>query len=691
MADLSIMYQPIAGGWVKLGTQTGGGRGVAPQSIRLEGDRGEGGCLSAQFTLKQDPRWINTELQAYTPIAVWDGAECIWSGRTIMAPTTFGEDDVEVVVQCQGWWQHLKDDCTDREWVVADLSRWADMRSQPGANLSKYKANGIANTGAEIYIGWEAQAIINTGNYVGAVIDLGPNSGARAFSIDYTSSNNWGSGLLYVIGNASTIDVDGTGALFNNNGGATNIVNSAGASGTFSGTFASPARYVGIVFYANGTLAPPTVDVFFKITGARLFTDSADVSAGASILKASTVISETLDAIAPKISRDRSRITTTALNLPQFPGAPGWRYGHELIQQANAPHGYVARLTPDPVPVFEYFPTPTDYRFVVGEGDYTLIEPAAQDGQLVYSRIISEYEDAAGVRGYASSITQPTRVSAAQLSNPSFDTNTTGWIATAGSITRDTGVFDTSPASLRITSTAGGAWGFQSPFATGAALEAGRTYRLAFRWRRAATTGTVSFLLDGQPDYLNTSLYTTINALLASTALNTWVEVAYDFVSNGSAPYFNVLSTSAGALSSTIAYIDTVEIREQDAHIVARRGFNRTALRPMTHRSTAATAQAIADLELAAAKYPPFKGTITVTGSIPLKGGGSMDVSHLPALTGENILIKNLHDPNTQALGRLGNITSAVYDHDKQTVMIGIDRDLRFISQLRSRLEIVSR
>jgi hypothetical protein len=147
MADLHVMYQPLDGGWVKLGTQSGGGRGVVAESIRLEGDRGEGGCLSASFRLKQDPRWIATQMEKATPIVVMDGAEAIWSGRIAETPMTFGEDDIEVGVNAQGWWQHLKDDCTDREWVVSDLSRWVDARSSSAAVLTYASAIAQVTTG----------------------------------------------------------------------------------------------------------------------------------------------------------------------------------------------------------------------------------------------------------------------------------------------------------------------------------------------------------------------------------------------------------------------------------------------------------------------------------------------------------------------------------------------------------------
>lgn len=682
MADLSIMYQPIAGGWVKLGTQTGGGRGVLPESIQLEGDRGEGGCHAASFRLKQDPRWINGEMQQFTPIAVWDGAECVWSGRVIEAPTTFGEDDIEVVVQCEGWWQHLKDDCTDREWVIDDLSRFQSIASRPTTTLSAINlAAGVeANDGAVVLsIAKNNELTINRGS--GVVMDLGPTNRAKRVAVSITHNGLWGSSQCYLL-------VRGSDTEDPISGGGTEDVYSAyigtAATLTPSGTFSTARRFVSVFWFWVAATTNAGADGAIRLNSCRVFTDAADESGGASVLKASTVIGETLDTCAPLISPRRDRITTTSLNLPQFPGSPGYRYAHELVKQANAYHGYIARLTPDPKPVFEYFPVPTDYRFVVGEGEYTLLEPAAQDGRAVASRVITEFEDASGVRSYAESSVPTNAVyatAASQLSNPSFDTNTTGWSNISGSIARDTGVFDTTPASLSLTRDA-----YTESFATN--LVVGTAYRIIVRTRiSSGTNGVELYVTPTGSAWTVAAGRVAVQDLFVST---TWKDIAIDFVANATSVRLSAVSTGFAGYPAAV-YIDSIRVEAQMSNVVVRRGFRRTFLRPMTQRSTAATAQAIADLELDNAQYPPFKGTITVTGTIPLKGGGHLDVAHLAGMTGENILLKNLHDPNSQALGRIGNIQSVVYDHNKRRAMIGIDRDLRFVSELRNRLELFAR
>jgi hypothetical protein len=337
---------------------------------------------------------------------------------------------------------------------------------------------------------------------------------------------------------------------------------------------------------------------------------------------------------------------------------------------------------------------------VLGEGQYTLLEPAAQDGQHVFNRVITEYEDAAGVRGAATSEDQTYMVSSTQLPNPSFDTDTSSWTVFNGTLTRDTVVFDTAPASGRLTSNAGGYAYFESPRHT--ELRRNTEYQMVIRFRRNATlvngisAGIYVFGAEGTNSFGTGSTGPFGSAHIANTDLNAYgtgsfVDVPIKF-RTGNSGTAAVSIELEGPSSTILAYIDSITIRQKGSSVVSRRGFRRTALRPMTHRSTAATADAIAQLELNASQFPPFKGTIAVTGRIPLKGGGSMDAAHIPGRgIGENLLLKNLADPNSQALGRIGNIQSAVYDESKHQTLIGIDRDLHFISQLRDRLAINAR
>lgn len=679
--SLSVRVQPRDGSWIELGTQQDGGHGVFPSSIEFDGDLSEYGCNTASFRVKQNPRFIRQYLEHFTPVVIADGNDHVWSGRIIATPTTFGDADVEVVVECQGWGQHLKDDCTDREWVIDDLSRWVDMRTMDGARLSYTEDAQNWNVtigGNEIVLGAANGTSLVANSRCGVVLDLGPNGAATGFSIDWESSNNHSLGAMYVIGYNSNYWA--TAPQETNNG----PKNNAGASGTYTDTFATPFRYVLVMMYEDSSTSVIGADVWFKLTRIRVFTDATnDSSGGASILKASTVISEALAACCPLISTDTSKILATSTSIPNFPGSPGWRYANELIDQANSIHGYVARLSPDPMPVFEFSPQPTDYSFVVAGGEYTLLEPAAQDGRGVYSRVISEYEDAAGVRAYATAINPSsggTFVPAlSQATNPSFTTDASSWTATTGSIARDTGTFDSTPASLAATTDGSGTAVFHTEAFT-PVLTPGRLYRAQVRYNPAAAMVT-GFII---PSYVGTNVQIDGTSATALTTGAGWKTATVDFIAqpDGVRLRFNV----GGSVAAVNLRIDSIEIYDLASSVVDRRRFVRTAVRPIDARTNSTVATAIAQAELDASLYPPFKGTLGITGRIRTKGGGTQPVSVLPSRVGDRILIANLVDPNTGALGRSGIITRANYNADENRAEIEIDNGDDYIQTLRNRI-----
>jgi hypothetical protein len=693
---LSVELQPRDGGFVKLGTQTDGGAGILPGSIEYGADLNEYGCLDASFRLKLNPKWPRNIIELFTPVVITDGSEHVWSGRIIAAPTTYA-DDAEVMVQCQGWGQHLKDDCTDREWIVSDLGRWQPYTAFTSVDLTNrhsLAAQVNATDGILAFTVARNSYIYGSKAFGMAVLDLGPNNVARALSLTYTSSNNTGAaGALFASTSASP---DWPARLSD-----AISLHALGAGTTLSGSFATPGRYVLIFAYWNAGDATFTSEWWLKFSDIQVFTDASDMSGNTSILKASTVISETLDAVAPLISSDRSKITTTTTSIPNFPGSPGYRYGNELIDAANAIHGYIARLSPDPVPVFEFAPQPTDYTFVVGAGEYQLAEPAAQDGRGVYSRVISEYTDAAGVRGAESSILADSaifRASEIQHANPNFATDTTGWAAignftaTAPSIARTTATYNSSPASVALTTGDGntniyddGIGNSSTSFSD--AFTAGKKYRMNVALKADASRTITVELRHGGSSGL---LFHTETV----TATTSWQTFAVDFVmpeippdANGKIAAKFYLPTGI-ATGTTALWLDDFYIDEPQSSIVERRGFTRTALRPMDARTTAATADALAQLELDNSQYPPFKGTVSITGRIRTKGGMTWPVSMIPCRVGDALLIEDLVDPNTGALGRSGIIQRAKYIERENRVELEIDSAQRFIAQLRTRLRL---
>lgn len=686
---LTVAIQTIDRGWITLGTQQDGGLGVVAESITLDGMLSEYGCLNATFRIRQNPKWMSLHLQPFTPIVFRNGDTDVWSGRIIATPTTYGEQDVEVMIECQGWGQHLKDDCTDREWVVRDMSRFVDGRQHLNADLGFYNLNSqvtIDTNNITFSIG-QGQAIVTSKSLGEAVLDLGPNNGVKRIVITYTTSNNWGASCyLYARTNSVGTWTTGTDPT------STFPVTPIGAGGTYAATFTTGQRYLIIFPYWVGATATAGGDCWIKISDVQVYTDTADESGNASALKASTVISEALDACAPLINSDRSKIATTSTNLPNFPGSPGYRYTNELIDQANSIHGYIARLSPESLPVFGFQPQPTDYTWAVGASQYTLLEPAANDGRGVANRVISEFEDAAGVASYglAGGILETAHYS--QLANPTFDLNTTGWSATAGSILRDTSPAYAGAGSLRLTSNGSGTsnatTGYEIPVAPS------RVYRLSFAFYRrvTCTVDSIRPISNGGTaltQVVDAAEIAAVIAAMAAQAVNTWAVYSFEFRTNGDTSNIGMLFQFVGAPPSTaVCNIDSVYVMDERGTLVGRRGFQRTLLRPMGARSTEAIADAIAALELSSARFPPFRGTIGITGRVRKKGGGEVDVCELVSRVGDAILIEDLYDPYTQALGRQGVIQATSYNESTNTIELQIDTPSNFILQLRNRLSM---
>lgn len=632
---LSVWIQPRDSQLVQLGTQHDGGRGVIAESLDYSAALAEYGCDSATFRLRQSPRWIRTYLEAFTPVIIRDGARDVWSGRIIAQPTVFGEDDQSVTVECQGWGQHLKDATTPHEWVINDLSRFRPITDSPGILISP-SSNWHTSTsspvlangdGGALSITWPKGIAISQYAGNGYVLDLGPDVRAKRVRVQVRKLNFTAAQLEFYVRGTSAPD-------FHSLGGEDASVHSMGALSASNqwvgGTFAVARRYVHLYCLAQSGFAAQPDDGGVIIENILVVTDTADESSNASALTASKAVGDTIDRVAPLLSMDRSLIQSTSLPLPSFPGDPGERYGNELLDRANAMHGWIIRLTPSFPAVPEFFPPPSDYTFVVGRGEYKIEEPAAQDGRAVYSRVVSEFEDARGMRDRAIA-------DATDLANDFLVWNDTG-AAAAGEVVYVRAI---------VTETGGG-----------------------------VSVNQLSFPSSTTPDKTDTW---TLQA-------GEWETRWYAFTQRvaGTVLYGH---SATGSFSASFRTYRAAP----NAPLPVKRGFVRTSLRPMSGRSTTQIAQARANLELEASRVPTFKGTITKQGRIRLKNGDTMRVSAVPSMVGAAVLLEDMFDHGTQSLGRQGVIHAAAYNEETDTVRITIDSQRTFVDALLARLDAYSR
>jgi len=685
----SITLQPRDGGYVELGTQIDGGAGIVADSLTFGAHISEYGPLDASFRLKMHPLWPRNIIERATPIVVKrSGAGNVWSGRIVEAPSTYAED-AEVVVGCHGWGQHLKDDCRDKLYVCADLTRWRPTRSYdvaystwPGA-FNVEAGNGIASIDAI------REVPISSSHKGGITFDAGDDNTVKRIVVTYRGGGHADFALKCAA-------EDTPGALTDEY--TLDAAAIATSDTTAAQTLTTARRYV-TVYLANtsgGTSTPADSTASVKLLDILVFTDTAYESGNASALVASTVIGDTLDALCPLVSADRSKITTTEFLLPQFPAQQGWAYANQSIDEANLSHGYVARLTPDPVPVFEFHPVPTEPLFIVGAGEYTMVQPAAEDLRGVFSRVVAPYTDAAGVSSYEPALTTMTDA-ASQFTNPRFDTNTVGWDDVPGSITRDTAVYDTAPASARVTLGGGASVLEVTSSIYAPTLIPGRRYTLALRLQRASTMTLMSITLPGAVEsshkHYPRPTGSTIDALpyVNAQSLGVWFTYYLEFIAASPTDLGSFRISSTGAGGPDVYYIDGITLLDSSANVVTRRGFRRTALKPMQGATTAAAAALLAQLELDEAQYPPFKGTIGITGRVRVRGGDTVHVSELVRHVGDVLLIDNMNDPNTGNLGRTGNIQSVRYVEATDTAAVEIDGALSYLRNLYNRLALLAR
>lgn len=680
-SDFSVALQERDGKWVRLGDQATGGFGVVMDSLRFTGDLREYGCLEASWIMRMNPKWPRNIIEHFTPAVIYRGAEPVWSGRIIAAPTNYGEDTF-VTVQCQGWGQHTKDDCTDREWVIDDLSRWKDTKSHPSVTVANYHGFAPQIGDGTIILPCPRASTIENLKAVSATLDLGPNQRATRAVATFKSVVAPGTVSFHVY-----LRINDSPNFVGGGSYGQSITDNPPTTDTTVAVTGSPGgRYVHIAWYYDGATTTVGGDHSIIVSSLKVFTDTADESGNASILKASTIISEALAACCPMISTDTSKITTTSTNIPNFPGSPGYRYANELIDQANSIHGYITRLSPDPVPVFEFSAQPTDYSFVLGADEYQLEEPAAQDGRAVYNRVISEYEDATGIKAYSEVVdTNYSGSNVTQFANPGFEVNTSNWTAVLGTITRDTVVFDVGVASLRVTDVAG-AFTTRSDLIQ---LVPRDTYVMTFRYRRAVTHSAGTFtLLDSSGQTLSyrgmSNLFTVTD--INNSALGSFATFTFQFTAPDDGQVRFDYSGTTSPINQIAGYLDNFQIFQRRNNAVSRRNFTRAALRPMDVKSNSTIAGAFAQLELDNSQYPPFKGTLSVQGYIRNKGGSKTHVSKLPSRVGDAVLIEDLMDPNSGAIGRRGIIQSAEYNAVTDTCTFSIDDPTGFIEVLRNRL-----
>jgi hypothetical protein len=372
----------------------------------------------------------------------------------------------------------------------------------------------------------------------------------------------------------------------------------------------------------------------------------------------------------------------------------------EVQDAANAFHDYVRKVNVNRQ--LTYTAKPATASLCVGDDPGVEIEDAsANSTEDMYSRVLVTGQDAAGLPVFATGsggssdvIYQYVAASELTVPNPSADVNATNWFTTSGTITRDTSIFGTTPASIKL-NTPGGSPVLYTPLV--GLFRAGVTYRLTVYCRRdggSFSTGTSAVIIDfgdtTEPDLGS-------GAVITAVGPNQWSGVNYVYWT----PTTTVLSSLSGPVylritggsAITNLWADTVSIDRVLAGPISRRGFIRTKVLPLEFPCTPASAQQIADTYAADHLRTQFKGTVTIHGGrsvSKITSGDVVPVYQLPLYTQELFRLNNRIDPDSGGVGRDGRIATVEVDVDTQTAQVALDNTRNNFEAYLARLALVT-
>jgi hypothetical protein len=691
--DLTIRLQALDGRWETVGLDRY--RGVVAE--HFSGTANRWGSDTCSFELRRDPGAVHPDLSSFTPCEVEIAGLLSWSGRVKETPTQDGADG-KITVAGLGWQYHLDDDVCDRFYVHTKLGDYKDMRSILACTLGAAALNlagQVSNDGA-LTLGWPQGTPLTAGSVIAVVFDLGEGNAAERIVVEWESSNNTAS--FTVIARASDHPDNTSGWVVGSYDDAVSFALNTGASGTTAGTFATARRYVHLFLLNPGVTATTGAEHWIKFKGVKVFADTAYESGNASILTADMVIEDVLDEATLLLSTDRSGIDTGTWPIDEF--APGEaRSAREMILAANAYENFETKVDVERRLLFR--PRASAPVFEIGERSGAEFEDAsANSGEEIYNRVLVQGSGPDGVgmtveRTSSTAVASPSYRRDAvtpQFTNPSFDTDTSDWATTLGApfvtatLARNTGTFDTTPASGLATPT--GSLGGQVYTETWTEdLVPGTGYRVIVGLRAVAANPSVTIDINhfGESSSLGGSEIARTVVPDASMSTSQFNSFTIDFVASSAA---NRLSISmVGAI-----YIDSIEVQRAIVTLVDRRGFLRTKVLPVKASLTEAAGERLGDLYLEGRLSTPFKGAFRAVGQGGVRrviGGATVHPGWLLRETGQLVRCSHRVDPDTGNWGRDGEIDTVAYNHDALTADVSLDENRAGFEVLLERLAVV--
>lgn len=666
--EITIWVQPLGAGWTPLGADLG--VEVIPESVTYERAR-QGGPSSAAFSLRRVAATAWGDLGPFTPVYIELAGVPVWRGRIVRTPKQRGSENIWNV-ECEGMYAHLSDDVTNVGYVHDGSAGWIDAKTW-STNSSTFIGPGEVsnNQFGRLVINVPVGSTATVNDRVGHLFDAGPGNTIETVYLDWDSSASGANYEIWVRGS------DNGGVT---TGEATNIDTLATASGTDTVTFVTPRRYVMIYLFRAAGAGTLAANAWLRINEVRLYASDAYNSSGASILKQSDVIMSDLSRMCPLISSDQSLITASSTSIPHY-YPDGYQTVRERIESLTMFDGMQFTLTPEPTPraKLSNIPTTPTWVYDAATDGGTFEDGGANDGQEMYSKAIVTYKNANGVPIAGSYTPESGTIS---LSNGTFDVDAANWTAGSGTtIARDTARSWAGAGSLKLTATGSPSTvsAYTEAFSTG--LIPGRTYTVtAYVRYTQAPEQDIYAPLQIQPAGGGTPL--AYGDVAQSRTTSKWQVVTATFTATTSTAriVYEVARKSSAFANSEVGHIDEVTIELAPNTLIDRRGFTRS-VELSSESSSSTAAAALADTLLDTAQYPPFKGSVTLTGYVRKYNTDEyIPVGQIP--DGDALLIVDEPNLTTGAVGRMGIVERVAYEHDTLTAQIDLDSREDILDQL---------
>lgn len=396
-------------------------------------------------------------------------------------------------------------------------------------------------------------------------------------------------------------------------------------------------------------------------------------------------------------------VSRTFFNVPDFPMDQA-QTPREVIEAANAFHGYAWKVNHEPT--LEFNALPSKPRFEVGRWSGAEFEDASSNsGEEVYNEVRVEATDALGNKLLArrGGLQPSTTIT---FKNPSATVDASNWAATNGTITRQTSTVKSSPGSFVLTTNASGLatayakWrpNYASSDFNGE-FTAGRLYRFEAWFLEASASSQFSYpkLRVKYGAGGGTTLKEVEIPYAGVGSLYSFFRFGIDFVCpvipNNGSDELRFEIEAKGTASSAIMYMDDAVVYAQnEATLPGRRGFTRTKILPINAAMVQEAIDAIGDAYLTNHLTTPFKGTLvhsSLDGVREVIGGRNVHPAEMLNYTTEKINFSHRVDPDTGAWGREGRISTVAYDSASGQSTITIDNTRTNFDAVLSRLSAV--